>query len=53
MCFNLYYKLNLINKFIKHNQLNNSCCDIKYLDLPHNQLNILYSQEKSYFFNVE
>jgi len=28
-----YYKLILINKFIKHNRVNVSCCAIKYLDL--------------------
>ena len=36
MCVDLCYKLILINKFIKHNQLNNLCCDIKYLDLSLN-----------------
>ena len=28
-----YYKLILINKFIKHNHVNDMCCVIKYLDL--------------------
>ena len=32
MCINFYFELILINKFIKHNQVNNSYCDIKYLD---------------------
>jgi hypothetical protein len=35
-CINLYYKFILINKFIKYNQLNHSCYDIKYLDLSIN-----------------
>jgi hypothetical protein len=30
---NFYYKINLINKFIKHNRINDLCCAIKYLDL--------------------
>ena len=30
---NFYYNLVLINKFIEHNQINDSCCDIKYLNL--------------------
>jgi hypothetical protein len=33
MIIDFYYKLILINKFIKHNQENDSCCDIKYIDL--------------------
>ena len=33
MCVHLYYKLIFINKFIKHNQVNDLNCDIKYLDL--------------------
>jgi hypothetical protein len=33
MFVDLYYKLILINKFTKHNQVNNPYCDIKYLDL--------------------
>jgi hypothetical protein len=33
MCVHLYYKLIFINKFIKHNQINDLNCDIKYLDL--------------------
>jgi len=28
-----YYKLILINKFIKHNRVNALCCAIKYLNL--------------------
>ena len=36
MCVDLYYKLILINKFIKHNQLNNLYCDIKYINLSLN-----------------
>jgi hypothetical protein len=30
---NFYFKLILINKFVKHNQVNYPYCDIKYLDL--------------------
>jgi len=33
MYINFYFELILINKFIKHNQVNDSYCDIKYLDL--------------------
>ena len=33
MCINFYFKLILIKKIIKHNQVNDSYCDIKYLDL--------------------
>ena len=33
MCVNFYYKFILINKFIKHNQINDPCCNIKYIDL--------------------
>jgi len=28
-----YYKIILINKFIKYNQINDSCFDIKYIGL--------------------
>jgi len=28
-----YYKFILIEKFIKHNEINYSCCDVRYLDL--------------------
>jgi hypothetical protein len=28
MCVNLYYKLIFINKFIRHNKINDLCCDI-------------------------
>ena len=31
MCVNMYYKLIFINKFIRHNRVNDSCCNIKYL----------------------
>jgi hypothetical protein len=30
---NFYYKLILIKKFTKHNQLNDPCCAIRYFDL--------------------
>ena len=40
MCVDFYYKLVLINKFIKYNQVNDLCCDFKYLDL-HLSLNFL------------
>jgi hypothetical protein len=33
VCVDFYYKLILINKFIKHNWVNDSGCDIKYLNL--------------------
>ena len=33
MSVNLYYKVVLINKFIKYNQVNDMCGAIKYLDL--------------------
>ena len=33
VCVNFYYKFILINKFIKHNQINDPCCNIKYIDL--------------------
>jgi hypothetical protein len=33
MCVDFYFKLILINKFIKHNQVNHLYCDIKYLDI--------------------
>ena len=33
VCINFYFKLILIKKIIKHNQVNDSYCDIKYLDL--------------------
>jgi hypothetical protein len=28
-----YYKFILIEKFIKHDQINYPCCDVRYLDL--------------------
>jgi len=33
MYIDFYYKLIFINKFIKHNQINEPYCNIKYLDL--------------------
>jgi hypothetical protein len=39
VCFNFCYKLILINNFVKHNRVNDPCCDIKYLDL-HLSLNL-------------
>jgi hypothetical protein len=32
LCVYFYYKLILINKFIRHNQVNDPSYDIKYLD---------------------
>ena len=32
-CFDFYYKLILINKFIEHNQVSDPYYDIKYLNL--------------------
>ena len=28
-----YYKFILIEEFIKHNQINYPCCDVRYFDL--------------------
>ena len=33
MCVSFYYKLILIEKFIKHDQVNYLCCDVRYLYL--------------------
>ena len=33
VCVDFYYKLILINKFIKYNKFNDPCCDIKYIDI--------------------
>ena len=46
MCVDFYYKLILINKFTKHNWVNNLCCDIKYFDL---YLSLNVFQLHSYF----
>jgi hypothetical protein len=47
MCVDFYYKLILINKFTKHNLINNLCCDIKYFDL---YLSLNFFQLRTFLF---
>jgi hypothetical protein len=49
-----YYKLILINKFIKHIKINDSCCTLKYLDLylSLNFLNFIFIYHQFLFYWV-
>jgi len=49
MCVGFYYKLILIEEFIKHDQVNYPYCDVRYLDL-YFSLGFLNS---SFFFIVD
>jgi hypothetical protein len=54
MFVNFYYKLILINKFIKHNRVNDPCCAIKYLDLylAFNYCNFIFLIINLFFYQI-